>query len=511
MKIFAAKQVKIIDKYTIENEPIASIDLMERAGRGLTDWIADHYYFDRNVIIFIGPGNNGGDGLVVSRLLSALNFKVTTYLCSKKHSPDALQNLDSLKEQGKAEIKNLDDIKNFPGITEGTIIIDALFGSGLSRPLEGFPAEVVKMINKSNADIIAVDIPSGMLGEDNRNNNPENIIKAKYTLSFQFPKLSFFYPEHEQYTGQWHIIDIGLHPKAIAKNKTPYYYISNTEISERLKKRKKFSHKGHFGHALLISGSYGKMGAALLGTKACLKAGCGLVTCHIPKSGYHILQTGVPEAMVSIDTSDTLFTNLPDLKTYKAIGIGPGIGTEEVTQKAMKKLLDNNNKPMVIDADGLNILSANKEWLKSLPRESILTPHPKEFERLAGETTDHYSRLQLQREFSKTYNVYVVLKGAYTSITNPDGTCFFNSTGNPGMATGGSGDVLTGIILSLLCQGYSPESAAITGTYIHGLSGDMSVTKSSEESLIASDIIKGLGNAFNAIRKGYTMTSYTGY
>ena len=496
MKVFASKQIKDIDAYTIKHEPIASLELMERAAVELTDWIACNYYYALPFKIFIGPGNNGGDGLVVARLLCWMNIPVEVLLCSEKRSTDAEENLKKLREQDKAVIKVLNDISKFPDIPADAIIVDGLFGSGLTRPLEGLPAEIVKKINQSGCEVLAIDIPSGLFGEDNSNNNRDAIIKATHTLSFQFPKLSFFFPENESFVGEWHVLDIGLHPEAIKKTETPYHYLTKDNIRPNLEKRKKFSHKGNFGHALLISGSYGKMGAAILAAKACLKTGAGLVTCHIPKKGYNIMQTKVPEAMVSIDPSDTLFSETPPVDNYDVIGIGPGIGTDDITQKAFKKLLDTNNKPLVIDADGLNILSKNKKWLNMLPEGSILTPHPKEFERLAGETSGHYSRLQLQKDFSKKYNIYVVLKNAHTSITCPDGRCYFNATGNPGMATAGSGDVLTGIILALAGQYREPEKAALTGVYLHGLAGDLAEKKYGQEALIASDIIKNTGKAF---------------
>ncbi len=501
MKIFTSKQIKDIDAYTIKNEPITSLELMERAAGKLTDWIADNYYFDVPVKIFIGPGNNGGDGLVIARLLSCLNFHVEVFLCNEKRSADAEANLRKLEKQKKATINKLSDVNSFPAIPSDAIIIDGLFGSGLTRPLEGFPAEVVKKINQTRPEVIAIDIPSGLFGEDNRNNNQDAIIKATYTLSFQFPKLSFFCPENEKFVGNWHVLDIGLHPDIIKKTETSYYFLTKEDIKPGLLTREKFSHKGHFGHALLISGSYGKMGAAALGTRACLRAGAGLVTCHIPQTGYHIMQTAVPEAMVSIDPSDTIFSEPPATDKYTTIGVGPGIGIDDITQKAFKKLLDHNSKPMVIDADGLNILSINKDWLGNLPEGTILTPHPKEFERLAGETTDHYSRLQLQKDFSEKYNVYIVLKGAFSSITCPDGSCYFNSTGNPGMATAGSGDVLTGILLALQGHNFTTKTAALTGVYIHGLAGDLAEKKQGQEALIASDIIDRLGEAFMTIKK----------
>jgi NAD(P)H-hydrate epimerase len=314
--------------------------------------------------------------------------------------------------------------------------------------------------------------------------------------------LSFLFPENTSYTGEWHILPIGLLPVSIRDTITPYYYIDRKEINPLLKIRNKFDHKGKFGHGLLIAGSKGKMGAAVLSAKAALRTGIGLITCHIPGAGNNIIQSSVTEAMVDADENNDLIASLPDLKHYNAIGIGPGIGTDDATGNVLFKLLSDCKAPMVIDADAINIIGLNKKWLSALPAGSILTPHPKEFERMSGTTTDSYMRLLKQISFSEKHKCIIVLKGAYTSVSFPDGRVFFNSTGNPGMATAGSGDVLTGMILSLLAQGYSRENAAITAVYLHGLAGDIAAEKACYESIIASDIIDNIGSAYNKIRRG---------
>ena len=344
-------------------------------------------------------------------------------------------------------------------------------------------------------------MPSGLFAGENSANDPENIVKADYTLSFQFPKLSFLFAENYCYTGEWHLLPIGLHPTCIQDITTPYYYIENKEVRPLLKKRVKFDHKGNFGHALLLAGSKGKMGAAVLSAKAALRTGAGLITCHLPGDGRNVIHAAVSEAMVSSDENNEIISSLPDLTLYNSIGIGPGIGTAEATENILKKILSDFVKPVVIDADAINILGKNKNYLDLIPAGSILTPHPKEFERIAGVTDNTYDRLLAQISFSEEYNCIIVLKGAYTSVSLPDGKVYFNSTGNPGMATAGSGDVLTGMILSLLAQGYSPENASIAGVFIHGLAGDIAAEKSCHESLIASDIIDNISNAFIRIRE----------
>jgi len=501
MKILRSDQVREVDAYTIKNEPVLSIDLMERAALACTNWIANKYGTDTCFKIFVGPGNNGGDGLAIARMLADRNYKVEVFIVkiTEKLTGDSLVNYERLIKQNKVKVVFIKDDDKLPEIGTNNIILDGLFGSGLTRPLKGLAAKVVNYLNKSKADIIAIDIPSGLFGENNSGNDFENIIKAKYTLSFQFPGLSFFFPESGSYVGEWQVLPIGLHEGFIEKVKTNYFFISKKYIKPNIIKRQKFAHKGNFGHALLISGSYGKMGAAVLASAACLRTGIGLITVHIPKLGYDIMQTAIPEAMISIDQSDEVFTKLPDINPFNAIGIGPGIGVDIITQSAIKDILNQVKVPLVIDADALNILSENKNWLSDVPANSIFTPHPKEFERLEGKSKNHYSQNLKQIEFAKKYNIYLVLKGAHTSIACPDGTCYFNTTGNPGMATAGSGDVLTGIILSLLGQGYSSKNAAIIGVYLHGLAGDLAMEETGEESLIAGDITQKLGKAFRKI------------
>lgn len=502
MKIFTVSQVREIDKYTIENEPIRSIDLMERAARQITDWLSMRFDQHHAFKVFAGPGNNGGDGLAVTRMLADQFYRTTVYVLwiAKKLSQDARTNYDILKKNENVEVVDLYQDDQIPVPDPQDIILDAIFGSGLNRPADGFAAKVIHFINELPNISIAIDIPSGLFGEDNEGNKSENIVKADYTLTLQFPSLSFFFPENEQYTGKWEVLSIGLHPEAIEQQQTPFEYIQHSDVSNLIQSRKQFSHKGTYGNVLLVAGCYGMMGAAVLAGKACLRTGSGLVTIHLPRLGYQIVQTALPEALISIDESDIIFTGVTVTSEYRAIGIGPGLSCKINTQRALNNLVHNSDIPMVIDADGLNILSANKDWLNNLAPDTILTPHPREFARLAGETGSGYERNTLQREFARKYKLIVVLKGAYTSICFPDGSCFFNSTGNPGMATAGSGDVLTGIILSLLGQGYHPGNAALLGVYLHGLAGDLVAEKGSQESVIATDIIENIGQAYRILQ-----------
>ncbi len=503
MKLFTTRQIAEIDKFTIENEPVADIDLMERAALQITNWLVQRFSTEQKMIFFAGPGNNGGDALAIARQLAELDFQAEIHLVDLgrelKGSPAI--NWQRLKEQGRVKLEIISVVEDFPEIRETDTIIDGLFGSGLTRPLEGIPAEIVRKINDLPNRVVAIDIPSGLMGEDNSGNQPENIIRADFTLSFQFPKISFLFPENEQFTGKWEVLPIGLHPQAIQQVPSHFFFVEKEEIKPMIPKRKKFAHKGTFGHALLIAGSYGKMGASVLASRACLRAGTGLLTTHVPHFGYSIIQTAVPEAMSSIDAHDSIFTEYPDLSQFTAVGVGPGLGKKSNTCKALFELVSNSNCPLVIDADALNILSENKNWLSKLPQNTILTPHPGEFKRLAGETGSSWERIQKQLKLAKDLKIIIVLKGAYTTVALPDGSLYFNSSGNPGMATAGSGDVLTGFILGLLAQGISPSKAALAGVFLHGLAGDMAAGKKSANALIAGDIIESLGDAFIQLQR----------
>jgi NAD(P)H-hydrate epimerase len=494
MKIFKTSHIKQIDNYTILHEPISSINLMKRASHVLSEWLIANIPAYSTIKIFAGQGNNGGDAFFVAENLIAKQFNVTVYFCHEGEniSTDCQQAHKHLSKKYPKNIVGITELNHLPILSTEDWVIDGLFGSGLNRPLTGFFAEIVKHINKSNATIIAIDIPSGLMGEDNSENIAEHIICANHTLSFEFPKLAFLFPENENFVDKWNVLDIGLHPKGIEETPTNFYFTDKSFVKQHIKPRATFSHKGTYGHALIIGGSYGKMGAAILASRACLRSGVGLLTVHIPQCGYEIMQISVPEAMVSVDKSAHYFSETINIADYNSIGIGIGLGKSPETVEALKETLKMLKYPTVFDADALNILSENKDLLDYIPQNSIFTPHPKEFERLAGKSINSYERLQILIDFAKKHQIFVVLKGAYTSIADPDGNCWFNSTGNAGMATAGSGDVLCGIITGLLAQGYSPFEAAVLGTYFHGCAGDKAAEKRSQASMIAGDIIEEL-------------------
>lgn len=493
MKIPNIQFARTADAYTIENEPISSVDLMERAATQIYFWLMRNLKSKEvSIKIFCGMGNNGGDGLVLARLLATNDIFAQVYIVhvSDNFSHDCEVNYERLKEIPEVPMYGIFSKEDFPKIDDNDIIIDALFGSGLSRPLEGLAAEMVNHINDNQAVRIAIDIASGLNGD--LINNGGVIFRPDYTVSMQFPKMAFLYPENEPFVGKWEVLDIKIHPDYIENLETTDFYTTEDVIKPLLHRRGKHSHKGTYGHALLIAGSTGKTGAALLASESCMRSGVGLLTTHLPKQAMLPLQVYLPEAMISPDKSDNCFSQVPDLQPYNAVGVGPGLGKEKETVNALKQLIQEVKVPMVLDADALNIISENKTWLSFLPERTIITPHPKEFERLFGKTDNSQQRLELQREMSKQYKIIIVLKGANTSVTFPNGSCFFNSTGNPGMATAGSGDVLTGIILSLLAQRYTPEEAAIIGVFMHGRAGDKAAEKLGMEAMIAGDITKNL-------------------
>lgn len=501
MKILTCTQQKEADAYTIANNNILSINLMEKAASLIADEISKRWDRSHRIVVFAGAGNNGGDALAVARLLFSKSYQVEIYLFNIKGtiSEDCMTNIQRLQQCGFTDYHEISNAFEPPKLTAEDVVVDGLFGSGLNKPLSGGFASVVKYINASNAQVVSIDLPSGLMGEDNSNNLRTNIIRADLTLSIQLPKLAFLFPENEDIVGEWKTLDIGISQEFIAQADTPYIITEASEMSQLIKPRKRFAFKNNFGHALLIAGSSGMAGASILAARACLRSGVGLLTIHTPVCNHDILQTAVPEAMVQNDVHELYFAEPVDLDNYQAIAIGPGIGQEEETALATFDQLADCYIPAVLDADAINILSSHRNYLNRLPRRSILTPHIGELERLIGRCNDSFDRLTKAKELAAYLQCYIVLKGAYSTVITPEGKFYFNPTGNPGMATGGSGDVLTGIILALLAQGYSQENAARLGTFVHGLAGDIACRRTGEISLTASDIIAALPEAWKEL------------
>ncbi|AFM03772.1 yjeF-like protein, hydroxyethylthiazole kinase-related protein [Bernardetia litoralis DSM 6794] len=535
MKILSANQMRQADQETIKNEPISSLALMERASKKAFYWIQN--YFAQNLIntefhIFCGIGNNGGDGLVLARLLSNFAFQINVYVVnfSDKRSKDFEANFERIKEISNVqlvELKEKADLEKIIISNQNNWIIDAIFGYGLNRVPEKIAAKTIEFINQSsNKNIISIDIPSGLFADENQSKkqhfDKKITIKAAHTLTFQSPKLSFFFDEYSEFIGNFDVLDIGLDKNFIEKLDSQNYWLTPQKIKQIYKPRTRTGHKGTFGHALLIVGSYGKIGAAQLSTKAALRSGIGLLSVRTPKCGVGILQTAIPEAMVLVDDFDqenkkskkknkyilNSFSDelLEKIKDYKTIGIGCGIGTEKQTQKLLLQILKTIDYPIVIDADALNILSQNRnyendkqDWLNFVPKNSILTPHPKEFERLFGKTFSVEKRHELLRDLAQKHQFYILLKGSFSALALPNGDIYHSSFGDIGMATGGSGDVLTGIITSLLAQGYNSEESLLLGVFLHGKAGELAAKNKSSEAMLPSDLIENICTIFKLI------------
>ena len=497
MKIFSTSQVRSLDAYTIEHEPVASIDLMERAAQAIFEAYAKSFDLQRPVLVVAGPGNNGGDALALARILVWVKSDVRVLLLHNgKLSADCETNLQRLRNLKAEIITEITDSFAFSNVNKETVIVDGIFGSGLSRPAEGIFAEAIDHINRSGCEVLSIDVPSGLHGELNPDISVP-IVKATRTFTLQFPKLAFLLPETGIFAGNWSVLDIGIHPEAISQTETRYFFIKKKDIQPKIKIREKFSHKGTYGHVLIFAGSRDMAGAAVLSSEAALRSGAGLVTVHSASCNRIILQTAVPEVIFESDNNEHCISEFRDLTKFNAIAIGPGIGQTGETSFFLKSILSAYSNPIVLDADALNLIAAN-DLPHLIPENSILTPHPKEFERLFGKSTNSYDRLQKASTIAQTHKIIIILKGAHTQIFMPNGKIYFNSTGNAGMATAGSGDVLTGIMVGLLAQGYQPQDAALTGVFLHGLAADL-ITET-EETMLASDIIRGLKLAFRTLR-----------
>ncbi|MDC8103263.1 NAD(P)H-hydrate dehydratase [Chryseobacterium sp. B21-037] len=499
MKIFTKEQIRACDQFTISNDQISSIKLMERAAQSCVNWISEHCKNHKKFFVFCGVGNNGGDGFAIARLLHTEGFDVEVFVEDPKSklSDDAEVNFERVQGVSEIPVKRFSELDKDP-LDDDTVIIDALFGTGLSRELEGAYKEIVDYLNTLKVVKISIDIPSGLF-TDTTSVAGSTIFKADYTLSFQFWKKSFLHPESGIFTGKVEILDINLSREYISNTETADFSVDEEWIKRIFRPRPDFSHKGLYGKVYIVAGSFGKMGAAVLSTKAALKTGAGLTFTVAPECGYNILQISCPEAMF-IKSGDQVTSKI-EIEDNSVFGIGPGIGADKETQKVLLQFLKEYEKPLILDADALNIISENEKNLKLIPKNSIITPHPKEFERLFGKSADSFERLELARQKADEHQIYIVLKDHHTQIITPDGKVYYNTTGNSGLAKGGSGDVLTGILTSLLAQGYSEEDAAVFGVWLHGKAADYAAERYSKESMLSTDLINELGTVFEKINK----------
>lgn len=500
-KVFRVSEIDAIDKYTIDYENIRSLELMERASQEWVEKFFEKFSCEIKVVVVAGYGNNGGDGFAIARLLleKEMDVKVFHILPANGVSPDCEANRRRYVAIG-GEVTEVNREEDF--MPEGDfVLVDALLGTGLSRPLSGVYAEVVRKINALSCCVVAVDMPSGLMGEDNSGNDSSAIVCADYTFTFQFPKLAFMLPENAKYVGKWKILNIGLSREIIDRKETPYYYITEEAVAGLLPKSEKFAHKGMNGRGLLVAGRYGMLGAAVLAAKAAVRSGIGLLYCHVPEGGRHIIHEAVPEALLDMEMLQHRFSDVVGMERYDAVAIGPAIGKGPEMVEGVRQLLTVWKGTTIIDADALNILSEHRELLNFLHEGCILTPHVKEFERLTGKCQNDFERLNKLSTFASQYKVCVVLKGAHTAIASTSGEICFNMSGNPGMAKGGAGDVLTGVLLGLAANGLPPLEVALIGVFAHGLSGDIAAKEYGMRGICAGILAEGMGKAWKELEK----------
>ncbi len=503
MKIFTTEQLREIDRATIEAEEITSLQLIERMAEGITAEIIGMIRSNMRIAVFAGPGNNGADALAVSRMLVEQGYRPEIYLFNRggnKLSPDCAECKKRLLALGAdVNFTEITGLFNLPQLSRRDLVVDGLFGSGLRDGLTGGFRELVKYINDSGATIVSIDVPSGLFGDWNPKSVHRNMIHADLTLSAQFPRLAFMMPDNAEIVGEWKTIDIGLNPGVVQRTPAPFYLVEHNDVRRILKRRGEFCSKADFGSALLVAGSYGMMGAAVMAARGALRAGVGKLTVYSPRCGFDVMQTAVPEAMFQAANSDIYISEIRPPHEYSAIALGPGIGTRDETVNALENFLKLREQPVLLDADALNCIARRQNLLHLVPVLSVITPHAAEFDRIFGPQPTAEARLVKAIEMSRYHNILIVLKGRYTTVIRPDGRLYFNSSGNPAMATPGSGDVLTGIIAALMAQGYKSEVAALAGVYIHGVAGDLAAEAEGQYGVTASDIAAQVGRAIKSI------------
>ena len=506
MKIFTNERLSRIGDRTIEKEGIEMLDLIERAASAVSYELISRWRTSKRFVFFAGPGDNGADALAVARMMYEQGYRPEVYLFNIKSaqlSPNCLTNRDRLLQTAGDNIEFIEVIQNFtpPELDENDVVVDGLFGNGLRMPLKGGFTSLVQYINSSDAYVVSIDVPSGMFGEWNVGNDRRNIIRADLTLTYNSKRLAFYFAENAECVGECKVLDIELDSESIARTPTDFYLIEGDDVREVIKPRNPFSNKYDHGTLLLIAGSYGMMGAAVLAAKGALRAGAGLVTVHAPRCGYQVLQTAVPEALFEPDRNE-LVTSAIDLKhTYSVVAMGPGLGVNDETLEAVHHFIMNFKRPCLLDADALNCIARRPMLLRSIPPRSIITPHAIEFDRLFGDHNTDEERLKKAIDVSRLYNITIVLKGHYTMTVRPDSKIYVNSSGNAGMATPGSGDVLTGVISALIAQNYTADWSVVLGVYLHGLAGDLAAQEHGTYGMVASDIVDNLGKAIVKVMK----------
>lgn len=502
MKIFNSEKLREIDKATCEAQQVDSVELMERAASAVSYEIISRFLPGQRIVVVAGPGNNGGDALAVARMLIEQGYrKVEVFLfnVTGRLSHDCEVERKRLIALDAVDFTEIEREFNPPYLSEDDVVIDGLFGSGLNKPLQGGFRAVARLINESGAYVVSIDVPSGLFGEWNDNVVLRDVVHADLTLTFQTPRLSFFFEDNEQCVGEWKILDIDLDEATIRKTQADFTLVEARNVRPLLRPRRNFTGKRDYGSALVMAGSLGMMGAAVMCARAALRCGAGLATVHSARCGMPVIQTAVPEAMFEPDSSENFISDMSVHHNHQVVMAGPGIGTREKTANALADLLKKVKSPLVLDADALNCIAQHPEMLPLLPPQTVITPHQGEFDRLFGEQQTAEQRLKKAIEMAQYYNIIIVLKSHHTAIVRPTGRVYFNSSGNPGMATAGVGDVLTGVIGAFIAQGYRPDLAATIGVYIHGLAGDLAASEIGQFGVIASDISDHLGRAINKV------------
>lgn len=501
MKIFSSQTIKEIDKATCEAQGIDSLELMERAASAVCYEIVARFNPNQRIVVMAGPGNNGGDGLAVARMLFEQGYRkleVFLFNVMGKLSHDCFEEKNRLTALEGVDFTEVTHDFQPPDLSEGDVVIDALFGSGLKGPLQKGFLTLVKYINDSGAFVVSIDVPSGLRGEWNENVSRRDMVHSNLTLTFQYPRLSFFFEENEQVLGDWKILDIELTDNKLVSD---FILVEERDVRPLLAKRGNFTNKRDFGSVLIFAGSAGMSGAAALSSRGALRSGAGLCTVHGPRVSMQVVQTVIPESMFEPDRAENFISDMTVYHDHQAVVVGPGIGQDVKTMDALESLLKKYKKPLIVDADALNCMARRPHLLSLLPNQSIITPHIGEFDRLFGEHANNEERLKKAIDMSKYYNIIIVLKGHFTATIRPTGRVFINSTGNPGMATPGSGDVLAGVIAAFLAQGLRPEQAASVGAFIHGMAGDLAVEKTGMYGLLASEIADHCGLAIRDVMK----------
>lgn len=502
MKIFPSETIQEIDRATCEAQQIDSLELMERAASAISCEIISRFLPSQRIVVIAGPGNNGGDALAAARMLLDQGYKrleIYLFNVTGRLSHDCELERQRLVTYDNMQLTEITKSFTPPHLGPGDVVLDGLFGAGLKRALEGGFKALVHHINESRAYTISIDVPSGMFGEWNKDVNRRDMIHARLTLAISFPRIAFFFEELADVVGEWQLLDIELDQTKIRSTPARFFWVEDRNVKRVLKPRPFFANKRDFGSVMIMAGSMGMMGAAVLCSRAAMRAGAGLVTVHSARCGYTVLQTAVSEAMFEPDKNERIISDMRLHHSHNAVGVGPGIGTYDETVNALEGLLKNANSPLILDADALNCIAKRPQLLSLIPPMSVMTPHKGEFDRLFGEHETDEERLLKAIEQSQYYNIIIVLKGRYTAVVRPDGKVYFNSTGNPGMATAGSGDVLTGVITALAAQGYKPETAAVIGVFIHGLAGDLAAEDKGEYGMVASDIADRLPYAIKRL------------